>query len=101
MNDQRKPRAPTLRKVWRAPLPDSLFPIPVVFARSGERVAVAGNSTNVKTVGSLTVFNASTGAVVRQTTVDDWLLDLLAFSPDGRWLATAERLFVPAVGLFK
>lgn len=81
-----------LRRLWRRPVPHDLAG-PVAFAPSGERIAVGadgpGDGPSDPWAGSLTVFDTSTGDVVRQDTYD-WQVSLLAFSPDSRWLATAE-----------
>jgi WD40 repeat protein len=84
---------PALSSLWRMPLQEN-SPFPrVVFSPSGALIA-AGTLTGAdsNSLGSLTVFDARAGAVVRAVS-DDWQIDALAFSPDSRWLATSESRF--------
>lgn len=93
MNDPAQPPASRpFRRVWRSPVPHAgvAAVVAVAFTPSGERVA-AGNSGGAAghSVGSLTMFDTRAGGVEHQIT-DDWQVSSLAFSPDGRSLATSE-----------
>jgi outer membrane protein assembly factor BamB len=81
------------RKVWRRSLPPG-GKAALAFAPSGERLAAGVDSIASvgHTAGSLTVFSASAGDVVRQI-VDDWDVHFLAFSADSRFLVTSESRF--------
>jgi WD40 repeat protein len=78
-----------LRTVWRSPVPHATGG-PVAFAPSGDRLAAGTGGDGL--AGSLTVFETRTGAVVHQVS-DTWQVHSLAYSPDGRSLATSERRF--------
>lgn len=82
--------APAPRSLWRMPLPPTATFPPVVFSPSGALIAAGTRVEDSDTSsGSLTVFDARTGAIVHEVS-DDWQVWALAFSPDSRWLAISE-----------
>ena len=96
MSDHAEPlTAHTLQKVWQRNWPDPIRPGQLVFAPSGERIAL-GSSFNLgvegDSIGALAVYDASNGDIVHQT-LDKWVVGPIAFSPDNQRLLTAEQQF--------
>jgi len=57
------------------------WPATVVFSPDAQRVAAAGVEPAVM------VWDVATGAEIVRLDIGEWVLNALAFSPDGRWLA--------------
>jgi WD40 repeat protein len=106
-NDMSEPVQPsvgrTLRRIWQGALPHDSGA--VAFAPSGERLVVGTdeyvNGSTAHSLGSLTVFDTRTGDVLRHLDNGSWGVNSLAFSRDGRRLATAEARSTATSGAFR